>query len=107
MATYIHSTPGYTHSSTNRTHSVKGARNTVFLRHLRKARTRSRPTSLLKVAKRIYSQAFPDHGASLGTTFENFSLAEAASGAGDSDYDHIKKVTNVVDKPDNSFRSHA
>ena len=108
MATYTHAkTPGrYVHGSTNRTHSIKGARNTVFLRHLRKARTRSRPTSLLKVAKRIYSQAFPSFGASLGTVFQNFPLAEAAGGLGDPDYDHIKRVTNVVDKSNNSFRSH-
>jgi hypothetical protein len=107
MATYTHSTPArYTHGSTNRVHSVKGARNTVFLRHLRKARTRSRPTSLLKVAKRIYSESFPSFGGSFRTEFQDDGLAEAAGGTADPDFDHIKKSTRVVDKSSNTIRSH-
>ena len=103
MATYTHSTPArYTHGSTNRVHSVKGARNAVFLRHLRKARTRTRPTSLLKVAKRVYSESFDSFGGSKGTIFQDAALAESPG----ADLDHIKKATKVVDKSSNTVRTH-
>lgn len=101
MATYTHAkTPGkYAHGSTNRTHSIKGERDTSFTRYLdRSARTRFRPTSLLKVAKRIYSEAFPAFGASKGVSFES-------GDAGNADFDLIKKEIYVVGKIDRTFRS--
>jgi hypothetical protein len=100
MAAYIHTTPArYTHGSTNRAQSVKGARSTTFARYLNGVRTRTRGTSLCKVAKRIYSEAWPQFGGSVGTTF--------ADSGGNADKDLIKKEVPVVGKSSNTFRSHA
>ena len=109
MAVYTHNTPArYTHGSTNRVQSAKGARATTFSRYLKGVRTRSRGTSWLTVAKRIYSQSFPTFGGSLGTTFydSGFSGAPRYEAGFGSDKDLIEKSVNVVGKSSNTFRSH-
>jgi hypothetical protein len=100
MAVYNHTTPArYIHGSTNRAQSVKGARSTTFARYLNGVRTRTRGTSLYKIAKRVYSEAWPQFGGSVGTSFSD--------SGGNVDKDLIKKNVKVVDKSSNTFRSHA
>ena len=63
MAVYIHDTPKYVNANRRR--------GGTFTRALRRLRTRIRNTSTFVTAERIYSEAWPAFGGSLGTQYMN------------------------------------
>ena len=77
MAVYTHSTAErYTHGSTNRVQSVKGARATTFSRATSNLRTRKRVAANFKTAERIYGADFPKFGAPLGVSYDQTDITK-------------------------------